>query len=236
MEIKLVALGNVLMRDDGIAIALAKEMEQELNKHNIEVIYGETDVAYCISMIKDTDYLIILDASYLGKLPGAITKIPFYDDQAYHLLGSQHSFSILDLLKLYVPRPVGFILAVEISEIYPCNQLSPLLKGKVKVIAKEVLKLIEKLTIESLQTTEMMPDQTRNFTREELAAYDGSGGKPAYVAINDTVYDVSDKIQWAGGSHFGLVAGKDLTADFMGCHQGLDLILNTLPKVGVLIH
>lgn len=73
----------------------------------------------------------------------------------------------------------------------------------------------------------------REFTLEELATYDGSMGRPAYVAVNGIVYDVSLEKTWAGATHFGLVAGKDLTGAFQGCHGNLEVLRN-LPKVGVL--
>ncbi len=76
--------------------------------------------------------------------------------------------------------------------------------------------------------------EQRSFTVEELAEYDGTDGKPAYVAVKGNVYDVSDVVRWAGGRHFGLQAGKDLSGPFMGCHQGIMDRLNKLPKVGIL--
>ena len=76
-------------------------------------------------------------------------------------------------------------------------------------------------------------NRQKQFTIEELAQFDGSGGKPAYVAISGVVYDVSVQGTWGGGTHFGLYAGKDLTAHFQACHDN-DTILNMLPKVGVL--
>lgn len=72
------------------------------------------------------------------------------------------------------------------------------------------------------------------FTLEKLAQYDGSNGRPAYVAINGIVYDVSLEATWGGGTHFGLYAGKDLTAQFNGCHGGKLNILENLPQMGVL--
>lgn len=75
--------------------------------------------------------------------------------------------------------------------------------------------------------------EEKEFTLEELAQYDGSNGKPAYVAIEGIVYDLSKKEKWTGGTHFGLTAGKDLTAQFKSCH-GMDKIINDLPKVGIL--
>lgn len=73
----------------------------------------------------------------------------------------------------------------------------------------------------------------KEFTIEELAQYDGSGGKPAYTAVNGIVYDVSYNPAWGGGTHFGLYAGKDLTSQFQGCHPA-SAILQKLPKMGIL--
>ena len=41
----------------------------------------------------------------------------------------------------------------------------------------------------------------REFTLEELATYDGSMGRPAYVAVNGIVYDVSLEKTWGGATH-----------------------------------
>jgi predicted heme/steroid binding protein len=87
--------------------------------------------------------------------------------------------------------------------------------------------------------TETLPGQeaqeTRSFTVDELSYYDGTVGRPVYVAVNGIVYDVSSLGRWSGGQHFGMRAGRDLTGAFMGCHQGIMDRLNKVPKVGVLI-
>ena len=76
--------------------------------------------------------------------------------------------------------------------------------------------------------------EQRKFTLEELSQYDGSNGKPSYVAIEGIVYDLSKESAWGGGAHFGLTAGKDLTEQFNSCH-GMIKILNNVPKVGILV-
>ncbi|MDP4146153.1 MAG: cytochrome b5 domain-containing protein [Bacillota bacterium] len=88
----------------------------------------------------------------------------------------------------------------------------------------------------NLRQPESIPStapQIREFTLDELSKFNGSGGTPAYAAINGVVYDVSLSPAWGGGSHFGLLAGKDLTHEFAGCHKSMD-ILNSLPRVGIL--
>lgn len=75
--------------------------------------------------------------------------------------------------------------------------------------------------------------QEKQFTLEELSQYDGTKGKPAYVAVQGVVYDVSREATWGGGTHFGLTAGRDLTAQFQSCH-GMAQILSRLPRVGTM--
>lgn len=74
----------------------------------------------------------------------------------------------------------------------------------------------------------------RDLTLQELAKFNGKGGNPAYVAVNGTVYDVTNNAAWAAASHFGLAAGKDLTGEFASCHAGQP-ILSKLKVVGKLI-
>lgn len=78
------------------------------------------------------------------------------------------------------------------------------------------------------------PDM-KEFTIEELAQYDGSDGKPAYVAVNGIVYDVSNVEAWNDATHFGLRAGRELSDLFNGCHYGIMETLRDVPKVGVLV-
>ena len=76
--------------------------------------------------------------------------------------------------------------------------------------------------------------QEKEFTLEELSQYTGGNGKPAYVAIEGIVYDISNSKAWGGGTHFGLTAGQDLTSEFNSCHGIIDILTNA-PKVGILI-
>ncbi|MBM7096736.1 cytochrome b5 [Bacillus sp. H-16] len=91
-------------------------------------------------------------------------------------------------------------------------------------------------TFNQLPNTVSQPSSDeRTFTLEELAGYNGKNGRAAYVAVNGTVYDVTNNRTWAAATHFGLTAGKDYTAEFASCHAGQQAILATLPRVGRLI-
>lgn len=69
------------------------------------------------------------------------------------------------------------------------------------------------------------------FTKSSLAKYDGKDGRPAYVAINGTVYDVTGNPHWAEGEHHGNLAGQDLTIAIGQSPHG-ESVLGKLKKVG----
>nr|AAK11585.1 HypQ3 [Clostridium acetobutylicum ATCC 824] len=110
----------------------------------------------------------------------------------------------------------------------------PQIKKYYKNLIAAELKESRRLVIRSTFTNEYR-EPRREFTLEELSKYNGENGKPAYVAVNGTVYDLSLAPSWGGGTHFGLYAGKDLSSEFNSCHKGIMSILTSLPRVGALI-
>lgn len=75
------------------------------------------------------------------------------------------------------------------------------------------------------------PNTARVLTLTELSRYNGKNGNPAYIAVSGIVYDVTNNAAWAGATHFGLTAGKDLTQEFASCHAGQP-VLSKLKVVG----
>ena len=148
-NIKVIAIGNVLMKDDGVGIEVGKEIEEKLFKKGIKVIYGETDVQYSISSVQKDDYIFILDAAYYGKEPGEITCLPLNAVIPKKKGYSQHNYSFLDLLKLYYPSIKGEIYAIEVKEVEFGFGLSSVLQEKLEGISKEILDKIEKSIIEN---------------------------------------------------------------------------------------
>ncbi|MCY6356243.1 cytochrome b5 domain-containing protein [Clostridium sp. ZS2-4] len=73
----------------------------------------------------------------------------------------------------------------------------------------------------------------QTFTLRELAKFNGKNGNPAYIAVDGIVYDVTFEAVWAGGKHFGLEAGNDLSNEFKKCHEDQSILIK-LKKIGVL--
>ena len=86
----------------------------------------------------------------------------------------------------------------------------------------------------STQTTA----QTKVFTLDDLAQFDGSDGRGAYVAVDGVVYDVSASARWSGGRHsacnLGAMAGQDLSELIARAPGNMRSLLAKMPVVGTL--
>lgn len=74
----------------------------------------------------------------------------------------------------------------------------------------------------------------KEFDRVSLAKFDGHGGRPAYVAVDGIVYDVTDVSAWKDGTHHGKHAGQDLSEAIRRAPHEKS-VLTKLTKVGKLI-
>lgn len=74
----------------------------------------------------------------------------------------------------------------------------------------------------------------KEFTLEDLKMYDGREGRPAYVAYDGVVYDVTESAMWGDGDHEGMhQAGDDLTAEHGDAPH--DVYVTDFPEVGTLV-
>ncbi|MHC1684047.1 MAG: cytochrome b5 domain-containing protein [Clostridiaceae bacterium] len=80
-------------------------------------------------------------------------------------------------------------------------------------------------------TKEITNPEIKAFTLEELKEYNGEKGKPAYVAVDGIVYDVTNVEAWTNGKHQNYNAGVDLTNEIVSSPHGKD-ILKDVPIVG----
>jgi predicted heme/steroid binding protein/uncharacterized membrane protein len=76
--------------------------------------------------------------------------------------------------------------------------------------------------------------EQKHLTAEELAAYNGQAGQPAYIAYKGRVFDVTGSRLWPNGLHMMRhQAGKDLTDEFKNAPHNVD-VLDRYPQVGTL--
>ena len=72
----------------------------------------------------------------------------------------------------------------------------------------------------------------------ELAQFDGKDGRPAYVAVDGVVYDVSGSSKWPEGMHtscnLGAMAGQDLSDVLAQAPPRMRTLMEAMPVVGSL--
>ena len=68
----------------------------------------------------------------------------------------------------------------------------------------------------------------------ELSSYDGRDGRRAYIAVNGTIYDVTESSRWKDGQHPpDHLAGKDLTEELTEAPH-VRAVVERFPVVGTL--
>ncbi|NLD49084.1 MAG: hydrogenase maturation protease [Clostridiaceae bacterium] len=141
--IKAIGIGNRLMMDDGIAIAVLENLKNNLESMGIEVIIGETDFQFCFHQLKEDDLVIILDAAYLGAVAGSVHVCELEEAiTAYGETNSHHDVSVFDLIRLYSKPIKGYLISIEVAEAgFGCD-LSEALKGTFNEICLEVERII----------------------------------------------------------------------------------------------
>ena len=77
--------------------------------------------------------------------------------------------------------------------------------------------------------------EQKKVTKQELEENNGKNGKPAYIAYQGKVYDVTQSSFWVDGDHLGMhQAGKDLTEELeMAPHK--EETLQKVKLVGELV-
>ena len=75
----------------------------------------------------------------------------------------------------------------------------------------------------------------KEFTREELAKFNGENGRQVYIAYDGKVYDVSDSKLWKTGTHMlRHQAGMELTEDIVAAPH-MEEVFERFSQVGILI-
>lgn len=149
MSTKLIAVGSRLMKDDGIGLLVAEELEKRFLSSELEITYGETDTEACFYSLNPDDFILILDAMASGDRPGTV-KICSLDDLMERTSDPvmQHDMSFLDLMRLYRCSVRGYLIGIEAAKIAPGIELSAVLKRRFPYICRKTEDIIRDILSE----------------------------------------------------------------------------------------
>lgn len=152
-RILVLGLGNILLKDEGLGVHVARQLQTLALPGNVEVIDGGTAGLDMLLSQEDLDKLVVIDATRAGRKPGTIYKarlkageigkLTRIFSQGEDLKISSHQFGLIDALAAAqmcncAPREI-VIIGVEPEEINYGLELTEQVRQKVPKIVKMVL-------------------------------------------------------------------------------------------------
>jgi len=120
-SIVVLGVGNTLMRDDGIGVRVVRTLAEtyDLPGH-VRLVEGGVAGLRCLSEFEGAEYLLIVDAVYGKKPPGAIDRLtPEELPEHRGTVFSAHEIGVSEMLsvaRLLGKLPTTRILAVQAKE------------------------------------------------------------------------------------------------------------------------
>lgn len=145
-RVLVLGLGNRLMMDDGIGVAVVEALAaQEPADGQIRYEVGETDFDYCLELAAETELLIVVDAAETGRRPGDVAVFPLRELASRSKGLSLHHLHFLDLLLQLKSVKRGALIGIEPVHIAVHYGLSPELAEQVPAITRHVRAAIDQV-------------------------------------------------------------------------------------------
>ncbi|HEY7026061.1 MAG TPA: HyaD/HybD family hydrogenase maturation endopeptidase [Gemmatimonadales bacterium] len=137
-------LGNPLMGDDGIGLAILNRLRAEWEFEGVELVDGGTWGMQLLPMIEDADRLVLLDAIRTGAPPGTVTELQRDELPRYlsHKL-SPHQIDLREVLALAELRgrlpQYTVAIGAEPERVELSLALSPTVEGNLDEVIRTVV-------------------------------------------------------------------------------------------------
>lgn len=135
--IKLFALGNEFLGDDGIAIKVIRHIEKII-KDKILIFYSGLDDMICLENITENDTVIFIDSTFFNETPGTVN---FFTKEYIinHLPNNTIQNTSLSLSIYSYTNITVYFIGIEIASLYYSYNISEELNNNFKTICDNVL-------------------------------------------------------------------------------------------------
>ncbi|MDR3288593.1 MAG: HyaD/HybD family hydrogenase maturation endopeptidase [Peptococcaceae bacterium] len=152
-KIMIMGIGNVLLSDEGCGVQFLKELEEAQLPEDVELLEGGTAGLELVHLIKEADFLILIDAVNAQSDPGALFRFqpeelsvfPPEFQVSFHQVGIIEVLSVAKLLGnapqtlIYGIQPKslewGMELSAEVRAVFP--RLLRLVTGEIASIRRD---------------------------------------------------------------------------------------------------
>ena len=141
MNTLILGIGNLLLRDEGVGVHVARALAQRELPANVSVVEAGTAFLEVLPEIETADRILLIDAMEGGAAPGSVYRVPF--DQCRHpdMLASLHGFDMLRVLFMAGNdrAPEVTVFGIEPARIEWGTELSPVVQRVLPAVEKAIL-------------------------------------------------------------------------------------------------
>jgi len=180
----ILGVGNLLLRDEGVGVHVAVNLQEYPLPDHIEVIEGGTDGFKLFHLIMEADRLIVVDCVKGGDEPASIYKFDIDDFDHFPDIykTSVHQISITEVVNLSGTMrtpPRTTIIGVEPEELSMSMELSPNVQAKLPKVLEIVLETAGLDPEDYREQLDSPPKQPGPPSYHDGPAETGNGGNPS---------------------------------------------------------
>ncbi|HBL05627.1 MULTISPECIES: hydrogenase maturation protease [unclassified Clostridium] len=146
--IKIFAIGNIILGDDGIGVKVMEFIGAQLESYSkeVKVLIVGIDYIYYLNEINKEDTVILVDSTYFGIEPGRVSVLNLKEcDKFINPCRDMHSENLLRVLREEYREIAGYLVGIEVEKVNYSLELSNTLKDKFSEITKKVFREIKRI-------------------------------------------------------------------------------------------
>ncbi len=147
-RILVIGIGNEFRRDDGVGIAVARQLKKILPE-TVKVIEQNGEASALMEAWKGAEFVIVIDAVSSGAKPGTIHRLSFKDESRFKIRsqGSTHSFGLTEAIALSrylncLPEE-GLVFGIEGVDYAQGSGFSPDVLSSVDLVVEQIGDLLQ---------------------------------------------------------------------------------------------
>ncbi|GHT27571.1 hydrogenase 2 maturation endopeptidase [Bacteroidia bacterium] len=147
MKTLVLGVGNILLKDEGVGIHVARALAQEALPPDVTVLDGGTGGLHLLSWLEGYERIILVDATLDGNPPGTIRHLHPHYASDYPPLMSAHEIGLRDMIEVMLlndscPEVELFVISVlDVTE--PDLQLTPAVEASIPVVVQQIIRLLK---------------------------------------------------------------------------------------------
>lgn len=131
----ILGLGNVIMGDEGVGVAVVRALQEHSLPQNIECVDGGTGGFALLGILQSADRIILIDAAADGNPEGTVTRTTPRFSRDYPPTLTAHDIGVKDLLDVFYIQGGGPEVVLYAITIDPRQPIRMSLSDRIQAAA-----------------------------------------------------------------------------------------------------